>query len=321
MSTNAPSAATATGSNQGATTMRPAPKQLDGPSHDPLALKPIEQATQRTQSNRSNVLALAKGRSTALAVGPRVHVGSATGSFIQALATGRQYADLTVGEKRQVVVVCYDKPTARHLSDHLKQHVADQQVRVVGPKTDSPPNYYQPDGRAIAKAALPKDCDVAILSLPPGRGKTSVPLAGLGELLRTMQASCEHPVFVFQNLSDDDKLALPAFFDVVFDVEDCDPDCGYAFATMISHGAGSLLAALRRTPVIDNVRVGDDGTLEHNISDCVSPDPMSREISKLLDQGMTLEQIGAQLGRDKSTISRRIAALPFKPQRRNGSPQ
>ena len=73
-----------------------------------------------------------------------------------------------------------------------------------------------------------------------------------------------------------------------------------------------FLAVTGHQPVIENIRMDADGRIERHCQPCVSPDKLTREIYRLRkEEDKSLEEIGEVLGFNKSTISRRLSALPF----------
>ena len=73
---------------------------------------------------------------------------------------------------------------------------------------------------------------------------------------------------------------------------------------------GSLLAATGHKPQIENIRMAD-GHIERQCQPCVSPDKLTREMYRMREEGRSMAEISDKLGFDKSTISRRLSALPY----------
>ena len=96
-------------------------------------------------------------------------------------------------------------------------------------------------------------------------------------------------------------------------IEACEPDHGYTSAFTVAAAPGTLLAAVGQRPIIDNIRLSAEGRIERNLYECVSPSAMTREVAKVVEQGMSYTEIAEQYGVNKSTIMRRMDALPFAP--------
>lgn len=85
---------------------------------------------------------------------------------------------------------------------------------------------------------------------------------------------------------------------------------------IIAPACGTLLAAVGKRPMIDNIRLNGEGHIERHSYECVSPIAMTREIAKLVEQGKSYTEIAEKYEVNKTTIMWRIDALPFKPRRR-----
>ena len=91
---------------------------------------------------------------------------------------------------------------------------------------------------------------------------------------------------------------------------------GQSAAFLSGHGAlapglvGSLLAATGHKPQIENIRMAG-GHIERQCQPCVSSDKLTREMYRMREEGCSMAEISDKLGFDKSTISRRLSALPY----------
>lgn len=117
-------------------------------------------------------------------------------------------------------------------------------------------------------------------------------------------------IAVFQALSKDEELQLPTYFDAAFTVSSCEPDEDFASAYMAAPMVGSLLAATGHKPQIENIRMAG-GHIERQCQPCVSSDKLTREMYRMREEGRSMAEISDKLGFDKSTISRRLSALPY----------
>ena len=249
---------------------------------------------------RSYALSLATGASVVLTA-----LGAAHELHVKGLLYG-----LSVSRQSTVKIHAADHVTFRDFDRYKDQFSLHEGcISISGPQTPTPTDYRSLEGQALAAAFKEAACRLLVVSALSK--KDSWRDASLHAFKRAISANTGLSIAIFQGLSKDEEDLLPSYFDEVFMVESCEPDEDFASACMVSPVAGSVLANTGHKPVIENIRMDAGGRIERNCQPCVSPDKLTREIYRLRKEGRSLEEIGAELGFNKSTISRRLSALPF----------
>jgi hypothetical protein len=108
---------------------------------------------------------------------------------------------------------------------------------------------------------------------------------------------------------------LSYIFDDVLLASGCEPDDGFSSAYMLRPAPGSVSEAIAWKPTIVNSRFTPD-RVERVLTAGTAKDLATREIIRLAEAGKSLSSIGTKLGLNKSTIKRRLDALPFSPKRK-----
>ena len=75
----------------------------------------------------------------------------------------------------------------------------------------------------------------------------------LANLLRVAHDRCHSIIVVFQGLAQEDTAYLTQCFKAVIKIETCEPDHGYTSAFTVAAAPGTLLAAVGKRPIIDNI--------------------------------------------------------------------
>lgn len=173
-----------------------------------------------------------------------------------------------------------------------------------------PPNLYSPEGCALLKEAVPQlrgVTTVALGSLPKDACLATLRLRAIAAAL----SSCGYArVFFIPGEGKDIGASLANVFANVLVVKAQEPDPGYSFAHSIGWTAESVLGCTARKPQLEQLKLLPTGGVQRVVEDMVAKDYLSRQIFKLRGKGLTLEQIGKKLEIDKSTVSRRLEALP-----------
>lgn len=217
---------------------------------------------------------------------------------------------LPVGTQKVVRIRAADHASTRDLKRHM-QKCCDKEdsITVLPPKTSTPPDYRRPEGRALIGKVKPSE--TLVVAVPPAHKKVRWFDTDLNAFKEAMGSASALSIAVFQALSKDEELLLQTYFDAVFTVAPCEPDEGFVSAYMASAMAGSLLAATGHSPLIENIKLDAEGSIHRQCLPGVSADKLTREIYRLRKEKHSLEEIGKALGFDKSTISRRLSALPY----------
>ena len=216
---------------------------------------------------------------------------------------------LSVGTQGVIRIRAADHASARDLKRHVQQFSDKEDgVIVMGPKTSTPPDYRSPEGRALIGKVKPLES--MVVAVPPANKKTRWSDTDLNAFKEAIESEGVLSIAVFQSLSKDEELLLPTYFDAAFTVASCEPDEDFASAYMAAPMVGSLLAATGHKPQIENIRMAD-GHIERQCQPCVSPDKLTREMYRMREEGRSMAEISDKLGFDKSTISRRLSALPY----------
>jgi hypothetical protein len=257
----------------------------------------------------------APNSTSAFTFGSGVNVTVPLVPLVQAFVEGGGFYDYPVEITKSLIVLSSDRETGAWLRGRFPAAVESAALHVIAPLTVGPTNFFQLEGRALLSAGIKPHGEVLILILPAVDRKNLLARKELVPLLEAAHSRCRTVIVAFQGLSGDDAACLKDYFDVVLKIENCEPDHGYMSAFTITPAPGTLLAAVGKRPVIDNIRLGAKGQIERHFYECVSPNAMTREIAKLVEQGKSYNEIAEQYEVNKTTIMRRIDALPFRPRR------
>lgn len=249
-------------------------------------------------------------RCYAVALGSDVSATLVTYGITFDLYTRGMFYGLPVGKQSSIQIRTADQASSHDLKLHVAQiEQGEGHVSVCAPLTPTPPNYRSPEGRALLGPPQVLACRIVVV--PPANKKIRWSDAEIQALKRAATAKCALCIIVFQGLSKDEKSLLNACFNSVFTVEPCEPDEPFASACMAAPMTGSLLAATGHKSVLENICMNSEGVIKRQCQSCVSPEKLTREIYRLRESGRSLQEIGEELGFDKSTISRRLSALPY----------
>lgn len=278
----------------------------------PVALpqKKDTPASSPTPPTGANNTVTAPSRCYALSLPPGVSCTLAIFGLAQDLHIHGTLYGLSVGTQGVIRIRAADHASARDLKRHVQQFSDKEDgVIVMGPKTSTPPDYRSPEGRALIGKVKPLES--MVVAVPPANKKTRWSDTDLNAFKEAIESEGVLSIAVFQSLSKDEELLLPTYFDAAFTVVSCEPDEGFASAHMTTPMAGSLLAATGHKALIENIKLDAEGRIQRQCLACVSADKLTREIYRLRQESRSLEEIGKTLGFDKSTISRRLNALPY----------
>ena len=216
---------------------------------------------------------------------------------------------LSIGTQNTIRIRAADHASTRDLKRHV-QKFADKEdgITVLAPKTSTPPDYRSPEGRVLIGKVKPLES--MVVAVPPANKKTRWSDTDLNAFKEAIESEGVLSIAVFQSLSKDEELLLPTYFDAAFTVASCEPDEDFASAYMAAPMVGSLLAATGHKPQIENIRMAG-GHIERQCQPCVSSDKLTREMYRMREEGRSMAEISDKLGFDKSTISRRLSALPY----------
>ena len=217
---------------------------------------------------------------------------------------------LSVGKQKNVEIFAADHVSASDLKFQVSRFVdGEANISVIVPKTPTPPDYRSQEGRALMGPPKAEGCHVVVV--PAANKKVRWSEANLSAFKRAVGGKGALVIFIFQGFSKEEEAYLSSCFNGVFTLCHCEPDDGYPSAFMAAPILGSVLATTGQGTVIENIRLDAEGCIERHCLPCVSPDRLDREIYRLREEKKSLEEIGEALGYNKSTISRRLGALPF----------
>ena len=277
----------------------------------PLALSQKKEtpASTRTPPTGAALTVAAPPRCYALSLTPTVSCTLAIFGLAQDLHIHGTLYGLPVGTQTVIRIRAADHASARELKRHVQQFSDKEDgVTVLGPKTSTPPDYRSPEGRALIGKVKP--LETLVVAVPPAHKKVRWSDADLNAFKEAIESEGVLSIAVFQALSKDEELLLPTYFDAAFTISSCEPDEDYASAYMAAPMVGSLLAATGHKPQIENIRMAG-GHIERQCQPCVSSDKLTREMYRMREEGRSMAEISDKLGFDKSTISRRLSALPY----------
>ena len=267
-------------------------------------------ASSPTPPTGANNTATAPSRCCAVSLSSGVSCTLAIFGLAQELHIHGTLYGLSVGAHNTIRIRAADHASTRDLKRHV-QKFADKEegITVLAPKTSTPPDYRSPEGRALIGKLKP--LETLLVAVPPAHKKALWSDTDLNAFEEAIESVGVLSIAVFQALSKEEELMLPTYFDSVFTVAPCEPDEDFASAHMVSPMTGSLLAATGHPALIENIKLDTEGRIQRQSLPCVSADKLTREIYRLRKEGRSLEEIGKALGFDKSTISRRLSALPY----------
>lgn len=277
----------------------------------PVLKKEAQSGTSSTSAERGRAHAVVDAQSYAVSLAANVSSTLVAFGIASDLYNKGQFFGLKVGAQKAMQIRAADHASSNELNTHLVHAIKDiSHVSVIAPLTQIPHNYQSTDGRAHIRS--PKALECQILMVPVANRKAVWSEADLGSLKRAATVKNGLSIIMFQGLNNDEEALLSAFFKEVFIVSQCEPDEGYASAYMVAPMRGSLRAAMGYQTIMENIRPYSEGRIERDCQPCVSPDRLTREIYRLRkEEKKSLEEIGKALGYNKSTISRRLSALPF----------
>ena len=287
------------------------PNQPEPSTPTPLALsqKKETSASTRTPPTGAALAVAAPPRCYALSLPPTVSCTLAIFGLAQDLHIHGTLYGLPVGTQTVIRIRAADHASARELKRHVQQFSDKEDgVTVWGPKTSTPPDYRSPEGRALIGKVKP--LETLVVAVPPAHKKVRWSDVDLNAFKEAIESEGVLSIAVFQALSKDEELLLPTYFDAAFTVSSCEPDEDFASAYMAAPMVGSLLAATGHKPQIENIRMAG-GHIERQCQPCVSSDKLTREMYRMREEGRSMAEISDKLGFDKSTISRRLSALPY----------
>ena len=253
----------------------------------------------------------AEKSTSAITLGSQVNATIALSMLVEALTAGGGFYGYPVEVTPKLSVVCGDCASVAFWSKEFSNAINSEALNLVAPLTAGPTNFFDVEGRALLSAGIKPNCDVLILILPAVIRKGSLLREELVPLLHAAHMRCSTVIVVFQGLPTDETAFLTNYFDLVLNIEACEADHGYTSAFTVAPAPGTFLAAIGKRPVIDNIRIGAGGQIERRRYECVSPSAMTREVVKLVEQGRSYTEIAEQYGVNKTTIMRRMDALPF----------
>ena len=277
----------------------------------PIVKKDAQSSGSAESSVPSKSSPLAESRCYGVSVGVGVSATLVAYGIAADLCAAGSIFGLPVGKQKNVEIFAADHVSASNLKFQVSRFVdGEANISVLVPKTPNPPDYRSQEGRALM--GQPKEGGCRVVIVPAANKKARWSEANLSAFKRTVGGKGALAIFIFQGFSKEEEAYLSSCFNCVLTVCHCEPDKGYPSAFMVAPIPGSFLAATGHSAVIENIRVDAEGRIDRHCLPCVSPDRLDREIYRLRkEENKSLEEIGEALGYNKSTISRRLSALPF----------
>ena len=278
------------------------------------AVPAVKKDAQSSDSAKSSVssksLPLAESRCYGVSVGVGASAALVAYGIAADLCAGGTIFGLPVGKQKNVEIFAADHVSASDLKFQVPRLIdSEANISVSAPKTRNPPDYRSQEGRALMGPPTVGGCRVVVV--PAANKKARWSEANLSAFKRAVGGKGALVIFIFQGFSKEEEAYLSSCFNGVFTLCHCEPDDGYPSAFMAAPILGSVLATTGQGTVIENIRLDAEGCIERHCQPCVSPDRLTREIYRLRKEGKSLQEIGDALNCNKSTISRRLSALPF----------
>ena len=276
----------------------------------PVVKKDAQSSDSAKSSVPSKSLPLAESRCYGVSVGVGASATLVAYGIAADLCAGGTIFGLPVGKQKNVEIFAADHVSASDLKFQVSRLIdSEVNISVLVPKTLNPPDYRSQEGRALMGPPKTEGCHVVVV--PAANKKSRWSEANLSAFKRAVAGKGALVIFIFQGFSKEEETYLSSCFNCVFTVCLCEPDFGYSSAFLADPILGSLLATIGQGAVIENIRLDAEGRIERHSQPCISPDRLTREIYRLRKEGKSLQEIGEALNHNKSTISRRLSALPF----------
>ena len=279
-----------------------------------VAVPAVKKDAQSSESAKSSVpsksLPLAESRCYGVSVGVGASATLVAYGVAADLCAECTIFGLSVGKQKNVEIFAADHVSASDLKSQVSRLIdSEANISVSTPKTRNPPDYRSQEGCALMGPLKAGGCRVVVV--PAANKKARWSEANLFAFKRAVVGKGALVIFIFQGFSKEEEAYLSSCFNCVFTVCPCEPDQGYPSAFTAAPISGSFFAATGHSAVIENIRVDAEGRIERHCLPCVSPDRRDREIYRLRkEENKSLEEIGEALGCNKSTIYRRLSALP-----------
>lgn len=276
----------------------------------PVVKKDAQSSDSAKSSVPSKSLPLAESRCYGVSVGVGASATLVAYGIAADLYAGGTIFGLPAGKQKDVEIFAADHVSASDLKFQVSRLIdSEANISVIVPKTPTPPDYRSQEGRALMGPPKTEGCHVVVV--PAANKKARWSEANLSAFKRAVAGKGALVIFIFQGFSKEEETYLSSCFNCVFTVGLCEPDFGYSSAFMAAPILGSLLATTGQGAVIENIRLDAEDRIERHSQPCISPDRLTREIYRLRKDGKSLQEIGEALKYNKSTISRRLSALPF----------
>jgi hypothetical protein len=171
------------------------------------------------------------------------------------------------------------------------------------------------DGRAVFCATV-MVADALVICMPPCSPKATVSLEAVSLFAAAAKARARTVVMLFIGLAEQVTSQLSYVFDDVIVANGCEPDHGHSSAYILRPAPGSVSEAIGWKPVVVNSNLMADFSIVRVFGRGASTNFATREIIRLADSGKSYSTIGKALGLHKSTVKRRLDAMPFNPKRK-----
>lgn len=259
---------------------------------------------------------LQSGGALAIALGSGVSAITEVDALLGALLTGNAVHGCKAAQTPDICVVAPDRATAMALGTLRQAQPEEPQTRVVAPAMAMPVDFTSLEGIALLRQLLPNAVRVGIVVVSPVTKKSGLCGRGLQDIAELLHNRCDAGILVFSMTSDRERMVLTNHFQALLCADSCEPDPKYSTASIVRAFRGSYLEAIGYLSVVENYRRKPDGSFERNSYHSAIASALTREIVRHVEDGKTLASIGKLVGLDKSTISRRLAGLPFGNRRR-----
>ncbi len=171
------------------------------------------------------------------------------------------------------------------------------------------------DARAVFCATV-LVADALVVCVPPCAPKATLLLETIALFAAAAKARARTVVMLFSGLPEQVTSQLSYVFDDVLVANGCEPDHGHSSAYILKPAPGSVSEAIGWKPVVVNSTLMPDFSVARVFGRGAASDFATREIIRLADSGKSYSAIGKALGLHKSTVKRRLDAMPFNPKRK-----
>lgn len=259
---------------------------------------------------------LNSGGTLAIALGPGVSQIAEADAILAGLLNGNEVHGRKAAKTNGICIITSDQATATALNVLRQHHPEDQSTLVIAPAGPMRADFLSHDGLALLAQMVPSTSRIGVVVVSPASKKAVLQGRNLQDLANLVRGRCDAAIVIFGMAGERDRPALADNFQHLLCADVCEPDRDYSAAYIVRTMPGTYLEAVGHPTVVENYRLKAGGSYERNCYPSAIPSALTREIFRLVESGKTLAAVGKAVGLDKSTVSRRLSALPFGSRRR-----